>query len=421
MSLPRHLRLRVFAVFVMNLSLLRHSLKTPRLLSRSVFVPPAQLASVQSDNPRRPPRTPKLPPESPNFYTARPVYYDQVASLEKAIATTRTSLKNLHLLPLPDFARQSLPALHPLWKNQQEMAMDFQDKLTTTRYRRVTGLLNQLNDYHRIANTAGHSALATGIRNIIELFESGNKAAMLARGKRKKVVLDQYGRSYTVGKRKTSAARVWMIPIQEHREQLPPDSPEVLLGLEDVPKKSTVIPATILVNNIPLNEYFPIPADRERVTRPIKAAGALGAYNVFALVRGGGTTGQSDALGHGIAKGLVAHNPGLETLFRKCKFTIIHNLQSTHDLTAAKLTRRDPRMVERKKTGMAKARKRVRSYSLDLTSLLSRTVRSTPGSSVNLHTSPSDHYLLLTTSYNNTYFSISTDGRYIREYDHSNN
>jgi len=102
-----------------------------------------------------------------------------------------------------------------------------------------------------------------------------------------------------------------------------------------------VTPATVLVNNIPLNEYFPIPADRERVTRPLKVAGALGAYNIFALVRGGGTTGQSDALGHGIAKGLVAHNPEFETFFRR-----------------SKLTRRDPRMVERKKTGMPKARKR---------------------------------------------------------------
>lgn len=258
-----------------------------------------------------------------------------------AIATTRTSLKNLHLLPLPDFARQSLPPLHPIWKTQAEMATDFQDKLTSTRYRRMTKLLNQLNDYHRIAETAGHLTLAGGIRSIVDLFEAGNKEARLSRGKRKKVVLDEYGRSYTVGKRKTSSARVWMIPIQEPVQEVESNSPQALLGLSDVkPKKPTVTPATILVNNIPLNEYFPIPGDRERVTRPLKAAGALGAYNIFALVRGGGTTGQSDALGVGIAKGLVVHNPALETPFRR-----------------SKLSRRDPRMVERKKTNLLKARK----------------------------------------------------------------
>jgi small subunit ribosomal protein S9 len=404
----------------MNLSLLRQSLRSPCVFSRSVFVPPAQLAAAQSERPRRP-RPPKPAPESTNFYTARPVYYDQVTSLEKAIATTRTSLKNLHLLPLPDFARKSLPPLHPVWKNQQEMGNDFQDKLTTTRYRRVTRLLNQLNDYHRIANTAGHPTLANGIYKIVELFESGNKAAMLARGKRKKVVLDQYGRSYTIGKRKTSAARVWMIPIQQPREQLPQDSPEVLLGLDDLPRKPTVTPATILVNNIPLNEYFPIPADRERVTRSLKVAGALGAYNVFALVRGGGTTGQSDALGHGIAKGLVAHNPKFETVFRRGKFMIVRCLLTAHRLATAKLTRRDPRMVERKKTGMAKARKRVRSLSL-ISFRSPHTFYSIPGSSVRLYAGFSYYYLRSTTSYNNTYFFFkSTDERYIKEYDHSNN
>jgi len=95
------------------------------------------------------------------------------------------------------------------------------------------------------------------------------------------------------------------------------------------------------VNNLPLAEYFSLPADRERITRPLKVVGVLGAYNVFAIVRGGGTTGQSGALAHGIAKALAAHQPELEPLLKKTK-----------------LLRRDPRMVERKKTGLAKARKR---------------------------------------------------------------
>jgi len=253
------------------------------------------------------------------------VYYDQVISLERALATTRTSLKNLHLLPLPDFARQSLPSLHPLWKTQAEMSEDFQDKLSTARYRRVTRILNQLNDYYRIAVTAGHPTLAGGIHDIVSLFEAGNKEARQAHRKRKKVMLDEYGRSYTVGKRKTSSARVWMIPIQEPEHKMEPRSIESLLDLEDAVRgKQIVIPATILVNNIPLNEYFPIPADRERITRPLRAAGALGGYNVFALVRGGGTTGQSDALRVGIARGLIAHNPALEAPFQKCGCPVVH-------------------------------------------------------------------------------------------------
>jgi len=75
--------------------------------------------------------------------------------------------------------------------------------------------------------------------------------------------------------------------------------------------------------------------------RPLKVAGVLGAYNVFALVRGGGMSGQSGAVALGVARALVHLEEGVEGVLRK-----------------AKLLRRDPRMVERKKTGLAKARKR---------------------------------------------------------------
>ncbi|KAH6914380.1 SSU ribosomal protein S9P [Coprinopsis sp. MPI-PUGE-AT-0042] len=296
------------------------------------FVPPSQLDDVRasftnnnssSEEGDRPPRKGSQPPSSPSFYSTRPQFYDQVTQLEKAIASANTALRRVQLLPLPAFARASLPAIHPVWKNKEEMSSEFSTKMTLARYRKVTKLLNELNEYYNIAETAGVTDISRKIYGIVSMFESAKKDAFLARGKRKKVVLDQYGRSYTLGKRKTSSARVWMIPVQET-------------------EAGAAVPVTtILVNNLPLNEYFPLPADRERITRPLKVAGVLGKYNVFAIVRGGGTTGQSGALSHGISKGVVAHEPDLEDLFRK-----------------AKLTRRDPRMVERKKTGFAKARKR---------------------------------------------------------------
>ena len=61
----------------------------------------------------------------------------------------------------------------------------------------------------------------------------------------------------------------------------------------------------------------PLPADRERVIRPLQIAGLLGAYNVFAIVRGGGTSGQSGAISLGLAKGLVAHCADVEQILRK--------------------------------------------------------------------------------------------------------
>ena len=193
------------------------------------------------------------------------------------------------------------------------MANNFDSKMSMGRYRKVVKLLNQLNDYHRIATLGNCHHLGEKIRNITSLFERSEKEAVLARGKRKKVELDEHGRSYTIGKRKTSSARVWMIPVQAPKTEPTPDE---MLGLETNPIYS-VTTTTILVNNLPINEYFALPADRERITRPLRVAGVLGKYNIFAIVRGGGTTGQSGALAHGISKGVVAHEPDFETLFRR--------------------------------------------------------------------------------------------------------
>ena len=61
-------------------------------------------------------------------------------------------------------------------------------------------------------------------------------------------------------------------------------------------------------------------SDRERIVRPFRVAGLIGAFNVFALVRGGGSTGQSGAICLGIAKALAAHVPDSEAILRKGLF-----------------------------------------------------------------------------------------------------
>lgn len=255
----------------------------------------------------------KLIPQSPNFYTTRAIYYDQMNQLEKAIASAGAFLRRNSLLPLPEFARASLPPLRPMWKDQREMAAEFKTKLTTTRYRRMTKLLNQLNDFQRISNVGGCPELAQKLNDILAMYESSKKDAYLNNGKRKPVVLDEFGRSYTLGKRKTSSARVWMIPVKKTSEP----APEALLGIDESRLIYPVNTSTVLVNNLPMHSFFRFPRDRERITRPLKVAGVLGKYNIFAIVRGGGTSGQSGALAHGISKGIVAHEPELEILFRR--------------------------------------------------------------------------------------------------------
>lgn len=97
----------------------------------------------------------------------------------------------------------------------------------------------------------------------------------------------------------------------------------------------------IVVNDKDINEYFPTKFDTLKATEPLKVVDAQGKYDFIVNVQGGGITGQVGAISLGIARALVLMNPDYRPTLRKLGY----------------LTR-DPRMVERKKYGQPKARKR---------------------------------------------------------------
>jgi small subunit ribosomal protein S9 len=98
---------------------------------------------------------------------------------------------------------------------------------------------------------------------------------------------------------------------------------------------------TITVNNRDFKEYFPTSILQFKVTEPFAVTSTEGKYDVKVLLDGGGIRGQAEALALGITRALVKINPEHKPLFK-----------------AKDLTTRDPRMVERKKFGQKKARKR---------------------------------------------------------------
>ncbi|KAG6378313.1 ribosomal protein S9/S16-domain-containing protein [Boletus reticuloceps] len=319
------------------------------------FVPPASLETHDieeglDDSEFLPQRARQRPP-TPTFYTTRSDYYEVIGGLQDAIQSTRATLKALHLHPLPKFALDALPPAHPAWADRTDMGAELNVTLSAGMYRQLVLSLKELELYQRIAKTAGITELQEYLGELMGSFESTKQVE--ARERRilkqamvgKRATLDMYGRSYTLGRRKTSTARVWMIKVQNKGEESKVAEDEsattyvstLLSPSVKVPSPSTT---SILVNAAPISEYFPLPADREAVLRPLKLAGLLGAYNVFALVRGGGTSGQSGALALAISRACVAHVPEVDPILRK-----------------ANLMKRDPRMVERKKTGLAKARK----------------------------------------------------------------
>ena len=216
-------------------------------------------------------------PESPNVFTGKAAFYDTVDNLETAVSVSRQALKKLQLYPLPEFALQSLPPAQPAWQNKITLSTTVGMQLTPSRYTRIITLLKQLDEYKRVAAVAGYEDLAASISEVMEVFERPDKDAYLSRGKRNPVEFDEYGRTYTVGRRKESSARVWVIPTRPEAEPTPaPTTPtatepagedaEILLGslVGSLPGLTTKarpvapkIPVTqIIVNNSSLAEHL---------------------------------------------------------------------------------------------------------------------------------------------------------------------
>lgn len=97
----------------------------------------------------------------------------------------------------------------------------------------------------------------------------------------------------------------------------------------------------ILVNTRPIEDYFPIALTRKIIVQPLTVTETVGKFNVLANIAGGGSSGQAGALRHGIARALLKFNEEFRSLLRKNG-----------------LLTRDPRMRERKKYGLKRARKR---------------------------------------------------------------
>ena len=97
----------------------------------------------------------------------------------------------------------------------------------------------------------------------------------------------------------------------------------------------------IIVNRKPLQNFFPIQDCQITVRKPLELTDTNDKFDILVNVKGGGTTGQSDAVKMGISRALLQFDPELRGKLKKAGF----------------LTR-DSRMVERKKYGLAGARKR---------------------------------------------------------------
>jgi len=124
--------------------------------------------------------------------------------------------------------------------------------------------------------------------------------------------IDALGRAYATGKRKNAVARVWIKPGS----------------------------GKITINDRDQEVYFARPVLRMMIAQPLVIADRATQFDVVVSVEGSGLSGQAGAIRHGIAKALTYYEPALRPVLKPHGF----------------LTR-DPRVVERKKYGKAKARR----------------------------------------------------------------
>lgn len=129
--------------------------------------------------------------------------------------------------------------------------------------------------------------------------------------------VDEQGRAYGTGRRKTSSARVW------------------------VKRSAEPFGGRISINKKDLVDYLVRDTHREDVLKPFSVVGETGNFDVYCTVKGGGLTGQAGAIRHGISRALQNFDPAFRPALKK-----------------EGLLTRDPRMVERKKPGQPKARKK---------------------------------------------------------------
>jgi small subunit ribosomal protein S9 len=139
------------------------------------------------------------------------------------------------------------------------------------------------------------------------------ESSMISQPVKREQDLDNFGRAYATGKRKNAIARVWIKPGS----------------------------GRVLINGCDQASYFVRAVLRMIIAQPFSTVSRSEQYDVFCTVRGGGLSGQAGAIRHGISKAIVSYEPELHKLLKQSGF----------------LTR-DSRIVERKKYGRRKARRR---------------------------------------------------------------
>jgi small subunit ribosomal protein S9 len=212
----------------------------------------------------------RVVPASPSYFTASPVFNDNVLLLQSNLRR----YENLPTVPADQAPRR-------VWMKLSQYRSTIGETIAASKYSKVLALLNRLNRIHPTLRPPGLNKL------LDQYLRPGSTEIQKA----KPGTIDEFGRSRGVGRRKEASARVYLVEGD----------------------------GQVQVNGRGLLEVFPRVHDRESALWALKITDRMDKYNVFALVAGGGTTGQAESITLALAKALLVHEPALKPILRRGK------------------------------------------------------------------------------------------------------
>jgi ribosomal protein S9 len=212
----------------------------------------------------------RVVPASASYFSAKPEFTDDFIVLDALLRKYST----LPVVPPGHAPRVAWKAIH-----QYKSLVN--EPIGPARYSKVIDILHRLNHIHP-------ALIPTEVTEAMARFKRDVNPHDI---KPRPSVIDEWGRSKGVGRRKTSAAVAWIVEGE----------------------------GEVLVNGKTLAQKFGRLHDRESAIWALKSTQRLDKYNVFGLVKGGGVTGQAEAMALAVAKALLVQEPALKPALRRGK------------------------------------------------------------------------------------------------------
>lgn len=225
-------------------------------------------------------RPARIVPASPSYFSGSPKFIDSLLEVERLLQKYES---------LPTVPQNEAPQM--AWLKIDQYRESLGEHVATTKFRALLKALQRLNVIH--------PALAPQeVRTVLHQFlRPGNPYAEKPVPK----VPDEMGRAQAIGRRKTSSAVVSLVEGE----------------------------GEFMINGKTMMEVFTRIHDRESASWPLRCVQRLDKYNVWATVKGGGVTGQAEAITLAVARALLIHEPALKPLLRKGMSISVHVLCGT--------------------------------------------------------------------------------------------